>query len=228
MIKINIFSIGLFCVMSATAYADTIVGPGGEPGVATSWKTAGKSVVLTIKDGFSTEEVAEAIERSVPGTKSSAGDTTVTVEGIDKAALLKALARIEVDEQLDDINGAFAALQNPIGNDDGSGSSIRATKERKLTGFSNEETKREKFSGQVMKVVHKKFPVVVLSVKTDEGKIISMIPQIRMKGALIDYSDPISAKNLAAWYCRPGDKVEFTISQKSNKYSIAKEFSRLR
>lgn len=228
MIRTNILSIGLFCVLSATAYADTIVGAGGEPGVATSWKTTGKATVLTIKDGFSPDEVAEAIERSVPGSKVSADDTTVTVTGVDKAALLKALARIEVDEQLDDIDGAFAALQNPIGNDDGSGSSIRATKERKLTGFTNEETKLEKFSGQVTKVVHKKFPIVVLSVKTDSGKMISMIPHIKMKGSLIDYSDATSAKNLAAWYCRPGDKVEFTIGQKSNKYSIAKEFNRLR
>ena len=214
--------------MSATAFADTIVGADGEPGVATSWKTSGKSTVFTIKDGFSPDEVAEAIERSVPGSKASAGETTVTVKGVEKSALLKALARIEVDEQLDDIDGAFAALQNPIGNDDGSGSSIRATKERKLTGFTDEKSKLEKISGQVIKVVHKKFPVVVLSVKTESGKTVSMIPHIKMKGALIDYSDPASAKNLAAWYCRPGDRVEFSVGQKSNKYSIAKEFTRLR
>ena len=59
--------VALTCV--GPAQADTIVSPGGKPGVATKWSAKGDSVRLEIKEGFSPSEVADAILRGVPGAE---------------------------------------------------------------------------------------------------------------------------------------------------------------
>jgi hypothetical protein len=223
----------LVFLLSAPAFADTVVGPNGTPGIATAWNTAGKTTSLTIKDGFSAEEVAEAIERSIPGAKAEADDDTVKVKGVSESDLIKALERIEVDEAMDDIDGAFAAIQNPMGGDDGSGSSIRATKHRSLPGMDKKSPSpsppppaAKSYSGQVTSVKHKRFPLVVLSVKTKGGKMLTVIPRIRTKHGIIDYSDKESKQNLAAWYTRRGDKISFKVVKKDKSFSVATDFSR--
>lgn len=225
-----IFSSSLIVLLSTLSFADTIVGPDGKAGIATSWKTEGKVVTLTIKDGFSVTDVSEAIVRGVPGAKAESSDGVVKVTGIDEANLIKALARIEVDEALDDIDSAFAAIQNPITGDDGSGSSIRATKHRKLPGI--EETPAKPiaelvaYSGQVQTVRHKRFPLVVLNVKTSSGEKLTIIPHIVVKHGIISSNDNTSKKNLAAWYCRVGDQISFKVLNKGKSFWVATDFNR--
>ncbi len=226
-----ILSSSLLVLLSTVAFADTVVGPGGEPGVATSWKTTGTTVTLTIKDGFSASEVAEAIVRSVPGSKAEADDSVVKVTGVSEADLIKALARVEVDEALDDIDGAFAALQNPMDGDDGSGSSIRATKHTTIPGIGQKApppAKSKAYAGKVVSVMHKRFPLVVLTVKTKGGKSLKIVPRIMTKRGIIDSKDAESKQNLAAWYCRKGDQINFKVIKEDKSFSVATAFSRER
>lgn len=231
--RTSILCSGLFLLLSSATWADTIVGADGSPGIASSWKSKGGTVTLTIKDGFSASEVAEAIVRGVPGTKCETGDTEVKVTGMAEADLIKALAAIEVDEAMDDIDGAFAAIQNPMGMDDGSGSSIRATKHRTLPGIEAPKTEAApkdmpSYSGKVLKVKHKRFPLVVLTVKTSSGEKLTVIPQIHTIHGIIKSDDKSSKQNLAAWYSRPGDQVSFKVVKKEKSFWVATDFDRAR
>jgi len=223
----------LFLLASTAAFADTIVGPDGKPGVATGWKTDGGVTTLSIKDGFSVSEVAEAIVRAIPGAKCEAGETEIKVSGVTQADLLKALARVEVDEALDDIDGAFAAIQNPLGGDDGSGSSIRAPKHRSLPGMKSKKAatppaNMPAYSGKVVRVTHKRFPLVVLTIKTASGDKLQVVPQIHTIRGIIKADDKSSKQNLAAWYSRPGDQVSFKVVKKQKAFWLATEFDRAR
>jgi hypothetical protein len=193
----------------------------------------GGTATLVIKDGFSASEIAEAIVREAPGAKCEISDTEVKVTGISHADLIKALAGIEVDEAVDDIDGAFAAIQNPMGMDDGSGSSIHATKQRTLPGMAAPKTETAtkdmpSYSGVVLKVKNKRFPLVVLTVKTSSGEKLTVIPQIHMIHGIIKSDDKSSKQNLAAWYSRPGDQVSFKIVKKEKSFWVATDFDRAR
>ena len=82
------------------------------------------------------------------------------------------------------------------------------------------------YSGVVTQVKHKRFPLVVLSVKTKAGKTLTIVPRIQTKHGIIDYSDKESKQNLAAWYARRGDKISFKVIKKENSFSVATGFSR--
>lgn len=220
----------------AVAAADTIVSAGGKPGVAESWKTEGDTVVLTIQSDFSASEVAEAIAAGVAGATATAGEGTVTVKGVEAAKLLTALERVEVDVEMDDIDSMFAAIQNPGADDEGSGSSIRATKAADMSEAM--KTSRPALTARVSKVRHKRFPLVALTIKVDAppegaksevgaGDTITIVPRIRTKRGVVDAGDDESQKNLSAWYARPGDKIRFTLVDKKKKFWVATGFGRI-
>lgn len=220
----RILSIAAVLLLAAPASADTIVLTGGKPGVATAWKTDGDAVVLTIKDGFSASEVAAAIARAVPGAKATSDAAMVRVTGLTEKALVAALERVEVDEELDDIDSAFAAMATAGGDDEGSGSSIRATSAATIPS----PDAARSIVGKVVSIRHKRFPLVLVTLKTDTGETITVVPRIAARGGVIVSDDKQSQANVSAWYARPGDRVKVDVAEKKNNVWIAQTFARVR
>ena len=233
--KSTTLTIALLAALSAPAAADTLVQPGGKPGVATSWKASGDKVVLEIKEGFAAAEVAEAIKKAVPGAKAEAKGQTVSVAGVPQDKLITALERIEVSPAADDIDAMFASIQNPGSEDEGSGSSIRATQNTEIP----EPGEGAKVMATVVGVRHNRFPLVAVTVRVDQvdgtqtgvakGGQIVVVPLVQTKDGIIQSGDARSQKNVSAWYARAGDKVSLQLGQpEGKKFWVALAFERLR
>lgn len=211
-------------VPSAASSAETLLTPGGKPGAVAQVTERGGAVVLALKSGFSPEDVANAVTHAVPGAKCKVDEGRVVVSGVSKAELLPALERIEVSLALDDIDAMLSNMQGLGGQDEGSGSSIRATKVAELGDAQGKKLPR--VVGTVVKVRHQRYPVVALRVKVTQaegrlglspGQEIEVVPLVaRGKG---DPSiDPAqSRKNARAWYARPGDEVQVELQAKGEK-----------
>jgi len=209
----------LISLLPALAAAEPVVAPGGKPGVATSWKEAGGALVLSLAEGANPKEVADAIAKGVPGAKCAVKDRTVSVSGVPAAKLLVALEKIDVTSELDDIDGAFAALKG--GADDDSGSSIRATSNATIPG-----PEAKVVTAKVLAVHHRQFPFVALTVLAD-GEKLTVVPRIVAKKGLIAADDTASQKNVSAWYARPGDQVKLSLVA-HDKVWVADSFERIK
>ena len=82
---------------------------------------------------------------------------------------------------------------------------------------------------------HKRFPVVVITMKLSEGAgdlkkgaKVSFVPAIMAPGGIIASDDERSKKNVSAWYSRRGDRVKVSLGAKKKKYYSATRFERLR
>lgn len=210
--------------VSLPVAAETIVAADAKPSVATAWRSEGDTVILTVKSGFSPTDVADAIRRGIPRVIASPAEGEVRVKGIDQDALLLALERIEVDPELDDIDEMFAAIRTGPEEtvDEGSGSSIRATR---ATGDAKAPPV---VTGQVKSVHHKRFPLVAVTLvletgagDLEAGQSLTIVPVIG------EPSGPLAEKNLAAWYARPGDRIRVELTRKTGKYWVADKFDRL-
>lgn len=211
-------------VPSAASSADTLLAPGGKPGVITRVDTKGESVVLKVKNGFSPEDVANTVTHGVPGARCKVERDSVMVSGVSKADLLPALERLEVSPQLDDIDAMLSNMQGLGTEDEGSGSSIRATKVAELGEADGKKLPR--VVATVLAVRHQRYPLVALRVKVSDaggleglsaGKEIEVVPLIaRGKG---DKSVEISQsrKNARAWYARPGDEIVVELKARGDK-----------
>ena len=220
-------ALAAFILTPAIAGAESVVGAGGKPGVATSWAKSGTAVTLTIKEGFVAEDIAEAITKAVPGAKSKAAGNKITVTGVDQAKLLLALEKVDV-EAGDDVNGMFTSLQNRGGGgeEQGSGSSIRASK---ATDFSAVMGGAAPYDATVIEVKYGRYPNVAVTVKIDavpegakdegvtKGAKVVVLPRIEAPGGAIDPADKQSSMNIGAWYARPGDKVLVRLEAKNPK-----------
>jgi len=212
---------GLVFLASTPAAADPVVGAGGTPGVATSWSAQDNAVVLKVMDGFSADDVADAIKSGVVGTTVSVDDTSVRVTGISMDELVVALEKIDVTPELDDIDEVFAAIRSgpEEAAAEGSGSSIRATRKTSFEAFT--------VSATVKAVTHRRFPLMLLSVEIDEGAgpLVSKEPL-----TIVPHIGPPDGaraqKNLAAWYARPGDRIRITLTRKTSKAWVADTYER--
>lgn len=221
-------------LLAAPAFADPIVAPGGKPGAATSWKSAKSGVVLTVGDTFDADDVAAAINKSVKGAKAVADGTTIIVTGVAEATLVKALEKIDVEPALDDVDEMLSSLKGGDG-DEGSGSSIRATKAADFSdviGPANQQV-----LGHVTGVTRAKFPLVILTVKVTgvprgvkgikKGDKITVVPRVKSRDGVVDPNDRASQLNVGAWYSQTGDKVKMNLAKKRKKNVwIAKGFER--
>ncbi|MBI4821164.1 MAG: hypothetical protein HY791_33195 [Deltaproteobacteria bacterium] len=218
-------------VFVSPAFAETVVSPGGQPGVATSWVKKGDALTFTLKEGFSADDVADAILRAVPGSTAKAKGGKVVVTGVEEKELLVALERVQVDRGLDDIDNALASLQ---GNkeEEGSGSSIRASKATQI-GEAAEQT--FEVTGKVSMVRHKTYPKVALELEVSDagaaklpGKI-TVVPRVKIESGRPVMSDPETKANAAAWYVRQGDSVKVKIFLSPDKKTyVATAFARQR
>jgi hypothetical protein len=205
-------------MLPARAFAgEALVGAGGKPGVATEWSSAGANVTITVKSGFNPAAVAAAIQKSVAGSTAKVEGGRVVVSGVAQPKLLAALEKITIEPGMDDIDSSFANIQNMGGGEEeGSGSSIRASK---TTDFS-EVMKESALVATVKQVQQGSFPVAFLVLKVVElpaaggpegikkGSTITVVPRIRtLDGGSIDPKDSQSTLNVGAWFARPGDKV---------------------
>jgi hypothetical protein len=217
---------------SPSVAAETVISPGGQPGVATKWSGSGKSITLTIKKDYSANEVADAIERAIPGARATGKGRKVLVKGIAKEELISALERVEIDPELDDIDAMLTSVQG-LDADEGSGSSIRATKAAELAAAGKPPAA---VVATVLEVRHKRFPVVALKVRLDEitakgpglqaGSTLTVLPLIRTKYGILDRTDKQSKANARAWYARPGDRVALKLEATDKSYWMATEFER--
>lgn len=221
-------------VPGAASSAETLLTPGGKPGAVVQVSERGGAVVLKLKPGFSAQDVANAVTHAVPDAQCRVDKDSVVVSGVKKAELLPALERIEVSPELDDIDAMLSNMQGLGGQDEGSGSSIRATKVAELGDAAGKKLPR--VVGTVVKVRHQRYPVVALRVKvTDAGGLaglgagqeIEVVPLVaRGKG---DPSiDPAqSRKNARAWYARPGDEVQVELQARGEKdVFVARSYER--
>lgn len=217
-----------------------IVERGGKPGAATSWSEEASQVVsLRLDTSYDPEEVSRAIEAGVRGAKAQpTGSSKVVVTGVPLSRLLRALERVDVDPVTDDIEAMLSAIQNPGGNSDGSGSSIRATKE---TDFSDVLGPPEALvAARVIKVRRARFPLVFVTVqvtarpKTREfdirkGSKITVLPRVKSRRGVVDPEDKPSQLNVGAWYAQPGDSVKLRLEKaKRRGVFVARAFERIR
>ena len=220
---------------ASVALADPVVAPGQKPGVATAWTTDKATTTLVIAAGYDASEVAEAIVAGVKGAQAKADGQQVVVTGVGEAALLAALQQIEVDPAGDDVDAMLSALQNPGGEDDGSGSSIRATNDKAEFEAVRGPPGQLVF-GRVVKVRRARFPLVFITVKVErgpksgdgpaKGETIVVLPRVKSKGGVVDPADAASQLNVGAWYAQPGDRVKVRLEAKERKVWVAKAFER--
>ncbi len=198
-----------------SARADPVVKNGGVPGAATSWTSRKDAVVLEIGDSYDANEIADAISAKVPGASAKARGNSVIVTGVPEAKLLSALTGIDVRPSVDDIDEMLTSLQKPGGDDEGSGSSIRATQ---VADFSDVLGDSGALIGaKVLSVEHHRFPVVILKVQVTavpkgvktvkKGQKIALIPRVKSRDGVIDPNDKASKLNVGAWYAVKGDVV---------------------
>lgn len=220
---------------ASVALADPVLQAGGKPGVAASFSQDGAAVTLVIAAGFDPAAVAEAISAGVPGAQAKVVGQKVVVSGVAQATLLTALEKVDVAPAGDDVDAMLSALQNPGGEDDGSGSSIRATNNN-----SELEAVRgppgELVFGKVVKVRRARFPLVFITVQVErgpkvgapaKGETIVVLPRVKSKHGVVDPDDAASQLNVGAWYAQPGDKVKVRLeAKKEKKVWVAKAFER--
>lgn len=229
-------ALAFFMSMSLPALADPLIQPGGKPGAAKSWSSKGNVVTLQLAEGFSAEDAAAAISKSVSGASAKADGTTVVVSGVEEAKLLAALEKVEVASGLDDVNSMFATLQ--AGNaEDGSGSSIRATKQASMVEVVQDPAVR--VPATVLEVKHGTYPFVAVTVKIDQvpkgvqslkkGAKATVVPRINAPKGVIARDDEQSKMNVGAWYVKKGDKVMLKLEGKTEQgFWVADRFERLR
>lgn len=211
--------LSLCILVPASVLAGPVVGPGKKPGAAASWTSAAGAVTLKIAAGYDASEVAKAIGAGVKGSTTKVEKDTVVVTGVAEAALLEALEKIEVKESAgggDDVDAMLSAMQKPGGEEEGSGSSIRATQAADFSEILG--AKQELLAAKVVTVDRKKFPLVFVTVKLTQvpkgspvglkaGGKIKVLPRVKSKSGVVDPTDQASTLNVGAWYAQPGDAV---------------------
>jgi hypothetical protein len=223
-------------LVPTVALAVPIVKGGGEPGAATSWASKKDAVVLEIGADYDASEVASAIEKKVPGSSAKAKGSSVIVTGVAQDKLLAALAQIEVEPSMDDIDEMLTELRKP-GDDEGSGSSIRATQAADFSDVMGE--KEALVEGKIVAVEHHRFPMVVVTVKigsvaagvkgVKKGQTVKVIPRVKSRNGVIDPEDKTSKLNVGAWYAVKGDAVRLRFegdAPRSDSIWIAAAFQR--
>ncbi len=212
--------------------ADPLVAPDNKPGVATGWSSGAKGTTLTIAEGFSSETVAQAIGQRVPGATAKAEGQTVVVSGVGEAALLAALQKIDVGSD-EDIAAMLATMEG--GNDDGSGSSIRATKAADFSDVLGDT--QTLLTAKVLKVKRTQYPLVMLTLKIQKapkgaaiksGSTVQVVPRVKSKKGIINPDDKVSKLNVGAWYVQPGDIVRVRLDgEPKDDVWIAEAFERV-
>ena len=219
------------------AFAAPMVGAGGTPGAVASWTEDGKIVRLKLDGSFDPEEVCKAIEEGVPGAKAQKAGDHVVVSGIPMPKLLKALERVEIEPVSDDIEAMLSTIQNPGGSEDGSGSSIRATKEVDFSDVLGPTNTL--IAGRVVKIRRARFPLVFVTVqitgtpKNEElmirkGAMITVLPRVKSRQGVVDPDDKPSRLNVGAWYAQPGDRVNLRLEKAKHRgVFVAQAFERI-
>lgn len=212
----------LFMAAPIAAFATPVVSPGGKPGAAASWSASGTTVTLTLASGYDASEVAKAISAGVPGATAKADGAKVVVTGVALEKLLVALEKVEVGSggvpgAGDDVDAMLANLQKPGGEEDGSGSSVRATKAADFSDVLG--AKSELITAKVVEVKRAQFPMVLVTVKVanvpktvtlagvKNGAKLTVLPRVKSKNGIVDPKDDASKLNVGAWYAQPGDTV---------------------
>ncbi len=219
------------------AHADPVVAPGGKPGAALKWTQKGKVTTLELGEDFDAADVAQAIQKSVKGASAKASGTKVTVSGVDAKALLTALEKIDVEPVNDDVDAMLSAMQNPGGEEEGSGSSIRASKATDFSDVIGAQTGL--ITAKVTKVKKRRFPFVMLQMRVTKtpkgfkalkrGQRIKVVPHLKLKKGQIVPDNKMTKLNLGAWYAHPGDRVQLRLKKApKGKLWIAEAFKRVR
>jgi hypothetical protein len=221
------------------ARAEPVVKSGGVPGAATSWTSKKDAVVLEIGETYDASEVANAIQAKVPGAQAKARGTSVIVTGVAESKLLESLAKIDVAPSMDDIDEMLTSMQKPGGDEEGSGSSIRATQAADFSEVLGNDA--ELISAKVVEVEHHNFPVVIVKVQltavpktvktVKKGQKIALIPRVKSRDGVVDPNDKASKLNVGAWYAVKGDTVRVRLEgdkpQKDDVW-VAAAFQRMK
>ena len=127
------------------------------------------------------------------------------------------------------------ALQSGGEQEEGTGSSIRATRAMAVDRLLGPEDKR--VQATVLAVQRGKFPLVVITVRIDRaptggpisaGDKTTVVPRIRNRIGKISPSDEQSLLNVGAWYAQPGDKIEIRLGKRGKKIWWATAYRRLK
>lgn len=228
--------LGVLLAAPAGALADPVVTPGGKPGVATSWAEKNGAVTLVIAGDFDPASVAESIKTNVAGAHPRVAGKEVVVSGLPLAQLLTALEKVDVARSGDDIDAMLQAIQAPGGNEEGSGSSIRATA---AADFADVVGDRQGLViGKVTQVRRAQYPLVFVTVKITKlpkdaidglkkGATITVLPRVKSKAGVIDMNDKASKLNVGAWYAQSGDTVALRLEKpERNDVWVASAFER--
>ena len=219
-----VLAIGTATSFITDASAEPVLTPGPKAGAATEWKVETAKVILTIGDRYDPVEVASAIEAGVDGAKAAASERQVEVTGVDPDKLLAALVKIEAAPVLDDVDAMLQALQSGGDQEEGTGSSIRATRAMAVAELLGPE--KERLQATVLAVQRGKFPLVVISIRIDKappgaevaaGDKTTIVPRVRNRTGKIAPDDDQSLLNAGAWYAQPGDKVEIRLGRRGRK-----------
>ena len=195
-------------VFAATAFADPVLKPGPAAGAATAWRVETAKVVLTIGERYDPGEIAESINASVPKAKAAVVDKQVVVTGVEASVLLSALAKIEAEPVLDDVDAMLQALQTGGDEEEGTGSSIRARRGMAVDRILGPQAQR--LQATVLAVQRGQFPLVVITVRVDRapkgasvaaGDTTTIVPRIRNRIGKISPSDEQSLLNVGRVVC---------------------------
>ncbi|MEL7239079.1 MAG: hypothetical protein AAGK78_09465 [Planctomycetota bacterium] len=177
-------------------------------------------MILTIAPRFDAEDVADSIRAGLKGAATKVADQQVTVSNAPIDRIMAALAKIDVAPPLDDVDSMLKELQAGADSDEGTGSSIRATKAMSLADLLGPAPKR--LYATVLAVQRGQYPLVLVTVRVEQapenaavaaGDKLTVIPQVRVKDRQVE-DDPLSSLNIRAWYAQQGDAVELKLGER--------------
>lgn len=227
--------IALVWLSASVAVADPLVGSDGTPGAIVEWQTDGGTVILTVGEQYDASEVAQIIGRELENVQTRVDQNRVMVTGVKQDSLLGELAEMSVEPLVDDIDSMLQALQEGGNRQEGSGSSIRATKAMSTAELLGPPETR--LSATVLAVQHGRFPLVLVTLRVDRAsdKVevsvddkITVVPEVPMQNGRIVTDHPQSTLNVDAWYAQPGDKVEVRLSSRRRRVWMVSAYQRQR
>ncbi|MBN1959456.1 MAG: hypothetical protein JW841_00800 [Deltaproteobacteria bacterium] len=207
-----------------------------QAGLASSWKVDGDSVTFELAEGVDGTLVAEFLTERLKKAQIQVTDGKLQIKGIPAASLLEQLAKLQI------IDGdpliALAALGGsvPSGAGPEAGGSIRASQPipmAALMGNIPAPNADERFEAEVLEAKQGVFPQVTLKLKVRRppkngpfkktfrhGKIVKLPILLAGVDGSIDYSQPVTQRNLVAYYVKRGDRI-FVHAFKGEKDELA-------
>jgi hypothetical protein len=227
--RLQLLVIGLFFALPASGFAadpTTLVVKGADgkiaPGLATSWKADGATVVFELAKGADGKAIAALLEERLANVEVAVDGNRLTISGIPAPALLEQLASLALSGDGDPLAdlagmGTVVAMSGPE-----AGGSIRAGKPMAIPSPRSigKHDPKERIQAEVIEVKPGQFPNVTLKLrlrstvrhgalkgKLRAGRVVEAPVILTSADGAVDFNKSENQRNLVGFYLSRGDRV---------------------